>query len=134
MTLPNLQAYVFIPIVFLAVFTQSVSGFGSGLVAMAMLPGIIGLHIASPLVALMGASLEIILLKSFFLLNSTMVAASHAISGSLTPVVWQDYFFSLPAIALGLIAGLSLDRFLNPVVLRKIILMLLLLLALRMIL
>ena len=38
--------------IFLAVFTQSLAGFGSALIAMALLPGIVGIQIATPLVAL----------------------------------------------------------------------------------
>ncbi len=46
-------------VVFLAVFTQSLSGFGSALVAMALLPALIGIRVATPLVALAAAILEI---------------------------------------------------------------------------
>jgi len=49
-------------IIFLAVFTQSLSGFGSALVAMALLPALIGIHQAAPLVALVMATIEIFLL------------------------------------------------------------------------
>jgi uncharacterized membrane protein YfcA len=45
-------------IVLLAVFTQSVTGFGVALVAMALLPPLIGLRIATPLVALISLVLE----------------------------------------------------------------------------
>lgn len=49
-------------IIFLAVFTQSISGFGSALVAMALLPAFLGIHIATPLVALVVIPLEVYLL------------------------------------------------------------------------
>jgi uncharacterized membrane protein YfcA len=49
-------------IIFLAVFTQSLSGFGVALVAMSLLTPLIGIHSAAPLVALLAISLEIILL------------------------------------------------------------------------
>lgn len=47
--------------VFLAVFTQSVSGFGVALVAMSILPAILGIQTATPLVALIAVVLEIFL-------------------------------------------------------------------------
>ncbi|UCH60978.1 MAG: sulfite exporter TauE/SafE family protein [Anaerolineales bacterium] len=49
-------------IITLAVFTQSVTGFGVALVAMALLPAILGLQVAVPLVALVALSLETLLL------------------------------------------------------------------------
>ena len=58
----DLSAYVFLGVIFLAVFTQTVAGFGSGLVAMALLPQLIGLRVAAPLVALMSVTLEAVLL------------------------------------------------------------------------
>lgn len=48
-------------IIFFAVFTQSVTGFGVALIAMALLPGILSLHVISPLVALIALTLESIL-------------------------------------------------------------------------
>lgn len=47
--------------VFLAVFTQSVSGFGVALVAMSILPAIVGIQTATPLVALIAIVLELFL-------------------------------------------------------------------------
>ena len=52
-------------IIALAAFTQSVSGFGSALVAMALLPLVISIHQAVPLVTLMSLTLEIILLRHY---------------------------------------------------------------------
>lgn len=49
-------------IVLLAVFTQSVTGFGVALVAMALLPPLVGLRVATPLVALVSLVLEGLLL------------------------------------------------------------------------
>ena len=48
-------------VVFLAVFTQSLSGFGVALVAMALLPALIGIQVATPLVALIALVLEAVL-------------------------------------------------------------------------
>ena len=52
-------------LLFMATFVQSVSGFGGGLVTMAFLPALIGIRAASPLFALCGFLLEIILLIRF---------------------------------------------------------------------
>src|SRR4030042_5978918 len=49
-------------IIFLAIFTQSVAGFGSGLVSMALLPDILGVRTSVPLVAMFTGSLELFLL------------------------------------------------------------------------
>ena len=56
------EALPVILFVFLAVFTQSLSGFGVALVAMAFLPTVIGIQTATPLVALVMATIEIFLL------------------------------------------------------------------------
>lgn len=49
-------------VIFLAAFTQSLSGFGSALVAMSLLPALVGIQVASPLVAVAVLTLEAILL------------------------------------------------------------------------
>lgn len=233
------SAVLLVVIIFFAMFTQSLTGFGSGLVSMALLPAIMGIRTAAPLVALVAATLEFTLLfryrgaislrsiwrlllgalvgiplgiiflrnvdeklvlsllgivlmgyglyallnlqmpelkqplwgfgfgfvagllggayntsgppviiygnsrrwppaefkgnlQGFFVLNDVIVIASHALSQNFTPGVWQSYGLALPAVALGLAAGLALDRFLNPERFRKIVLWLLVVLGLRM--
>jgi hypothetical protein len=49
-------------IVLAAVTTQTLTGFGSALVAMALLPGLVGIQVAAPLVTLMAGTLEVVLL------------------------------------------------------------------------
>lgn len=49
----------------LAAFVQSVSGFGGGLVSMALLPALIGIRNATPLVALTSIFIEVVLLVRF---------------------------------------------------------------------
>ena len=233
------QAIVF-GVIFLAVFVQSLSGFGLALVSMALLPGIVGIQVAAPLVALVGIPLEILLLlkyrsalnihevwpliiaslfgiplgiyvlkrvdeqivltilgivitgyalyslleiklpkmnhpawaygsgffagllggayntagppviiygncrgwlpaefkgnlQSFFLVGTLFVAAAHALSGNLTEVVLIDFLWVVPAIGLGFVAGTWLDRYLNPAIFRKVVLVLLVLMGLRLI-
>jgi uncharacterized protein len=52
-------------VVFFAVFTQAVSGFGLALVSMPLLVGVIGVKTATPLVALVAIVAEIILLLHY---------------------------------------------------------------------
>lgn len=226
-------------VIFFAVFTQTLAGFGSALVAMAVLPGWLGIRTTSPLVALVAGSLELLLLiryrgalnlnavwrlalaslagiplgvfalrkvderlvmvvlgvvisgyalygllnfrmpelrrpgwafgfgflagmlggayntsgppailygssqgwlpaefksnlAGFFLINDLLVIASHALGNNLTGQVLAQYLWSLPAIGLGLLAGLSLDKFLNPAAFRKVVLGALFLMGARM--
>ena len=216
-------------ILFAAIFTQSVIGFGSALIAMGVLSTLLGLKIAAPLFALVGVFLELILLvyyrhafnfgavwrlilgsfagvpvglmalnllpekmtliilglvligyaiyallnfhlpelrhpawafalglisgvlggayntagppvivygncrrwppvefkanlQGFFLVGSLSVAVGHAISGNYTPIVWQNFWISIPAAMLGILAGTRLDRFINPARFRKTVL------------
>jgi uncharacterized membrane protein YfcA len=227
-------------IVFLAVFTQSLSGFGLALVAMALLPSLVGIQMATPLVALVAIASEIFLLlwyrealdvhaiwrvvlaaligiplgvlflshvdenlaltvlgivilgyalyallglklpfpkhslwaysaglvggllggaynvsgppvivyadsrhwqphvfksnlQGYFVISSLAVMVSHALSGNLTVEVWNAFWQTLPFIIGGLVAGLSLDRWLNPVHFRRVVLVLLVLMGMRLI-
>ncbi len=61
-------------------------------------------------------------LQGFFLLNSTMVITSHALSHNFTSEVWQNYWVALPGIGLGLACGFFLDRYVNPEQFRKLVL------------
>jgi uncharacterized membrane protein YfcA len=72
-------------------------------------------------------------LQSFFLLNDALVVTGHAVSHHLTPVVWANYWLALPALGLGLAAGLSLERFIHPAAFRKVVLLLLIVAGLRLI-
>ena len=236
----DLNSFAIVLVIFLAIFTQSLTGFGTGLVSMALLPVFVGIRASAPLVALTAGTLELLLviryrdtlnvqsvwrllsgaiigiplgivllrnlderigltllgivlvayplyalfspqvpklegrpwpyvfgfvagllggayntsgppviiygnsrrwapaefkanLQGFFLLNDALVITSHALSGNLTFLVWQNYLLTLPAIALGMFAGLALSRSINPATFRKIVLLLLIVLGLRMI-
>jgi hypothetical protein len=224
--------------VFLAVFTQSLSGFGVALVAMALLPSLIDIQVAIPLVALIALMLEIVLviryrhamevraifrivlaaligipigvyflshvnekiallilglvitgyavyallglklprleqsfwpylaglfggllggayntsgppvilygdcrrwppdefksnLQGYFVIISIGIVASHALNRNLTPRVWHLFWSTTPFVLIGIIAGLSLDRWLNPITFRKLVLILLVVMGLR---
>jgi len=93
----NLEILIPILIIFFAVFTQSLTGFGSALVAMAFLPELIGIKIAAPLVALIASTLEFFLLiryRSSFRLQA----------------LWQLILASLIGIPLGIWALKGIDE------------------------
>ena len=52
-------------IAFAAAFVQSVAGFGSALLGMPLLVAVVGIQIASPLVAMLGVALEIVLILRY---------------------------------------------------------------------
>ena len=227
-------------VVFLAAFTQSLSGFGLALVSMALLPSVIGIHMATPLVALIAIVIETVLLlryrealdvrsiwrvvlaavistpmgtlflshadekfalavlgivifgyalyallglklprldgsiwayaaglvggllggayntsgppvivyadcrrwspsafksnlQGYFIINSLAVVVTHTLTGNLTAPVWSAFWWTLPFIGVGLVAGLSLDRWLDPAAFRKVVLVLLILMGIRLI-
>lgn len=70
-------------------------------------------------------------LQSFFVLNSTMVFAGHALSGNISSEVWRLYLWAIPAIVLGFLAGNKIDRYLDPDRFRKVVLWLLVFLGVR---
>ena len=61
-------------------------------------------------------------LQGYFLVGSVVAVISHALASNITQDVINNFIFSLPAIGIGLVAGVSLDKYLNPVVFRKIVL------------
>jgi uncharacterized membrane protein YfcA len=80
----NMENYLVSIIIFLAVFTQSFSGFGVALVAMALLPSMVGIQTATPLVALVAFSIETFLLvryRSALNLWAVMPVALASIAG-----------------------------------------------------
>ncbi len=70
-------------------------------------------------------------LSGFFVINSVFVTASHFFGGNYTPDVTRALLFCLPATLLGFILGQSMDRWLDPVRFRKIVLLLLIVLGAR---
>jgi uncharacterized protein len=72
-------------------------------------------------------------LQAYFLLNSVFTLTAHTISGNFTAVVWQNYLWAVPGVALGLVMGKWIDGRLNPSQFRKGILVLLVLLGIRLI-
>ncbi len=71
-------------------------------------------------------------LQGFFLVNDVLAIINHAIQGRLTGTVGHLYLLALPVLALGLLAGSRLDRWIDPVIFRKLTLGLLVVMGLRM--
>jgi uncharacterized protein len=92
-----IEQLIVVLVIFLAVFTQSLSGFGSALVAMALLPPLIGLQAATPLVALMMTTIE------FFLLIRYRQAFNIR-------AVWRIILAALVGIPLGILFLSRLDE------------------------
>lgn len=228
----DLTTFFIMFVVFLGCFTQSLSGFGVALVTMALLPSLLGLQIATPLVALVGIVLEVLILvryreslsfnsikglvisvmigipfgviyfrkvdehialfmlgliitlyalyaligfntpamnhptwawmfgfiggllggayntsgppaviyghckqwspqefksnlASYFLIGSVVVVATHAISGNFTADVWEKFWLTLPALLIGFFLGQSMDKWLNPALFQRMVLIML---------
>jgi hypothetical protein len=89
-----MQTATVIAILFLGTFTQSVTGFGVGLVSMALLPVIVPLQTASPLVALAALTLEGVLLlryRSAFNLCGLRAACPAPASAEPSLVAIRDW-------------------------------------------
>ncbi len=72
-------------------------------------------------------------MQGFFVPSSLVIVLGHALNGNLSPEVWHHFIWAIPAMALGIWAGTSLDRFINPDIFRKIVLGLLIIMGLRLI-
>jgi len=227
-------------IIFLAVFVQSLSGFGSALVAMSLLPLVISIRLATPLVAILMGLMEVVLLfrywhafkwdsvwrvivasiigipiglyflkqvdekivltalgaivtgfalyallnirlpklthpvwgylfglaagviggayntsgppviiygncrgwksdefksnlQGFFVVSSFLIIGGHLINGNITPGVLRYFWLSIPSAGLGILAGTGLDKYIDPVIFRKIVLAMLIVIGLHLI-
>ena len=56
-----MENIILVAVIFVAVFTQSLTGFGSALTSMPILAPLLGLSVAAPTVALLGGAMEIVL-------------------------------------------------------------------------
>jgi len=70
-------------------------------------------------------------LAGYFLVGSSMAASTHWVSGNLTSDVILYFLLTLPALILGFLLSQYMDRWLNPELFRKIVLVLLVLLGIR---
>ncbi len=72
-------------------------------------------------------------LQTFFIQNSIIVLIGHWIGGNFTAAIWSHFINGLPWLIVGVVAGLGMDRWINPDVFRKIVLVLLVIMGLRLI-
>jgi uncharacterized membrane protein YfcA len=113
--------YFFIVAVVMLVsaFTQTLTGFGSALVSMSILPLLLGIQVASPLVALMAITLETILLirlRSAFNLRAVWRLSLAALVGipiglALARSINEDLVLTVLGIVL---VGYSLYALISP--------------------
>ena len=68
-------------------------------------------------------------LQGFFLVTGLVVLAVHGLSGNFTGDVWRNLLYALPGLVLGLASGFTLSHRINPILFRKIILVMLLFLG-----
>jgi len=72
-------------------------------------------------------------LQGFFLLNNIVIIASHAWRNNYTAEVFGYFWSALPALAVGIVAGMSMDKIITPDSFRKIVLYLLLIIGIRLV-
>ncbi len=88
---------IVVVVMLVSAFTQTLTGFGSALVSMSILPPLLGIQVASPLVALMAITLELILLIRF--------------RGAINfKAVWRLSLAALAGIPLGLVLARSISE------------------------
>jgi len=93
----DLNSFGIILAIFLAIFTQSLTGFGTGLVSMALLPALVGIRESAPLVALTAGTLELALVIRY---RDTLNVQS----------VWRLLITALVGIPIGIVALRNLDE------------------------
>ena len=89
--------FIVFAVMLVSAFTQTLTGFGSALVSMSILPSLLGIQVASPLVALMAITLESILL----------IRLRGAINFR---AVWRMSLASVIGIPIGLALARSIDE------------------------
>ena len=72
-------------------------------------------------------------LQAFAIISNTMVLLTRGLHGEFTGTVMEYYWLTLPAVALGLLAGFALDRYLKPLIFRRAVQMLLILVGLQLV-
>ncbi len=117
-------------IVFLAVLTQSITGFGLALVSMGLLSQALGVKTTAPLIALVAIPLEFALLVWHRQALNWRAVWRLSVAAL---VVWAAWQTALPAIALGLLVGLDAERYVNPAVFRRVVLWLLIVTGLQLV-
>lgn len=70
-------------------------------------------------------------LQGFFIVNSIVVITGHALAQRYTGTLWPYIVAALPALAAGLVAGFVAARHIHPLVFRRLVFIVLLILGIR---
>jgi uncharacterized membrane protein YfcA len=70
-------------------------------------------------------------LQVLFLIENVFVLAGHTVNGNLSGDVLNLLWFAVPALVIGIAAGVALDRFIPDALFRKLVLVLLIVLGLK---
>ncbi|EDX86099.1 conserved domain protein, putative [Synechococcus sp. PCC 7335] len=70
-------------------------------------------------------------LSVFFWGNAVFVVLGHIVQNRLTETVFQQYMIAIPSMIIGLFSGIILSRFFNPLVFRRVVLVILILVGIR---
>jgi hypothetical protein len=97
MTDPLMLALAVAAIIFFASFTQSVVGFGTAMVGMPLIVGVLGIAISAPLIAMVGLTLEVVML--LYYRQSVSLA-----------VMWRLVIAAVVGIPLGIYAVRRIDE------------------------
>ncbi len=73
-------------------------------------------------------------LQGMFLVNSSIVLTSHTLSGNITANVLTDFVIALPGVLLGLWLGMRIEKQVPPLLFRRIVLALLVVIGIRLLL
>ncbi|MGB3795156.1 MAG: sulfite exporter TauE/SafE family protein [Alteraurantiacibacter sp.] len=60
-------------------------------------------------------------LSTFFWGNAVLVVLGHVVQGRLSGAILHHYAIAVPSVAIGLFAGVTLSKFFNPVLFRKVV-------------
>ncbi len=71
--------------------------------------------------------------SGFFFLNTIVTNTTHYLNGNITEIVWRTWLITIPFIFVGLLIGFYVNRFVNVLLFRKIVLVLLLAIGIRII-
>jgi uncharacterized membrane protein YfcA len=72
-------------------------------------------------------------LQFFFLFIDALLLTGHAVGRNYTPAVWGGFRVALPAVALGIVAGLGLERLIPAAGFRRLVLALLIVMGARLV-
>jgi len=70
-------------------------------------------------------------LSIFFWGNAVLVVLGHVVQNRLTETVFRQYLMAVPSMLIGLFLGIALSKFFNPLVFRRVVLVILVFVGIR---